>query len=209
MFGHKPSAGLIPNTGMWPSSSGEAARMLAIGPLARRAEDLMPLLRIMAGTDGEDQLAVPMELGDPGEVSLDGLSVTVVEDSSVRPIGRDLRDARERAAWRARVRRRTRANREPARLAICDAAVFGGAPGHRGRGRQRRRAAARGGGAVERPALAAVRTGGAHSRDELTLLAESLPSGAATRVSCWHGPARWLTSSSRRSATVCCCTPHS
>ena len=45
VFGHKPSAGLIPNTGMWPSSSGEAARMLAIGPLARRAEDLMPLLR--------------------------------------------------------------------------------------------------------------------------------------------------------------------
>jgi len=97
VFGHKASAGLIPNTGMWPSRSGEAARMLAMGPLARRAEDLMPLLRIMAGPDGQDQLAVPMELDDPGEVSLDGLSVTVVEDSSVRPIGRDLRDARERA----------------------------------------------------------------------------------------------------------------
>jgi fatty acid amide hydrolase 2 len=97
VFGHKPSTGLIPNTGMWPSSSGEAARMLAIGPLARRAEDLMPLLQIMAGADGQDQLAVAMKLDDPGSVSLDGLSVTVVEDSSIRPMGRDLRDARERA----------------------------------------------------------------------------------------------------------------
>jgi fatty acid amide hydrolase 2 len=97
VFGHKPSTGLIPNTGMWPSRSGEAARMLAIGPLTRRAEDLMPLLGIMSGADGQDPLAVPMELGDPSSVSLDGLMVTVVEDSSIRPIGRDLRDARERA----------------------------------------------------------------------------------------------------------------
>ena len=37
------------------------------------------------------------------------------------------------------------------------------------------------GGAVERSALAAVRAGGAHSPTKLTLLAESLPSGAATR----------------------------
>ena len=60
--------------------------MLAMGPLARRAEDLLPLLNIMAGPDGLDPLVTPMELGRPGEVSLDGLTVTVVEDSSLRPI---------------------------------------------------------------------------------------------------------------------------
>jgi fatty acid amide hydrolase 2 len=97
VFGHKPSAGLIPNTGLWPTTTGEAERMLAVGPLTRRAEDLLPLLRIMAGPDGQDPLATPMELGDPGTVSLDGLSVTLVEDSSVRPMARELRDARERA----------------------------------------------------------------------------------------------------------------
>src|SRR5581483_1087358 len=48
VFGHKPSPGLIPNAGMYPPTPGEAARMLQVGPLTRRAEDLMPLLRIMA-----------------------------------------------------------------------------------------------------------------------------------------------------------------
>ncbi len=97
VFGHKPSPGLIPNTGIWPSSSGDAERLLAVGPLTRRAEDLLPLLRIMSGPDGVDPQAVPMRLGDPSTVSLEGLLVTVVEGSSLRPMARDLRDARERA----------------------------------------------------------------------------------------------------------------
>jgi fatty acid amide hydrolase 2 len=68
------------------------------------------LLRVMAGPDGWDTNTVEMELGDPSTVSLDGLLVTVVEDSSTRPMSRDLRDARERAvgalvAAGARVRR--------------------------------------------------------------------------------------------------------
>src|SRR5579875_3611629 len=98
VFGHKPTPGLIPNTGVWPDTRGEAAQMLAVGPLARRAEDLLPLLQIMAGPDGVDLQAVAMELGDPASVSLDGLPVTLVEGSSLRPMSRDLRDARERAA---------------------------------------------------------------------------------------------------------------
>jgi fatty acid amide hydrolase 2 len=97
VFGHKPSAGLIPTTGQWPTTAGDAARMLAVGPMARRAEDLMPLLQVMAGPDGRDPISVPMELGDPSSVSLDGLQVTVVENSSIRSMSRDIRDARERA----------------------------------------------------------------------------------------------------------------
>jgi fatty acid amide hydrolase 2 len=110
VFGHKPTAGLVPNTGVWPSTAGEAQSMLAVGPLTRRAEDLFPLLKVMAGPDGWDTNTVEMELGDPSSVSLDGLLVTVVEDSSTRPMSRDLRDARERAvgalvAAGARIRR--------------------------------------------------------------------------------------------------------
>jgi fatty acid amide hydrolase 2 len=97
VFGHKPSPGLIPNTGLWPSTGGAAQSMLGVGPLTRRAEDLLPLLKIMAGPDGWDPQTVDMELGDPASVSLDGLRVTVVEESSRRPMARDLRDARERA----------------------------------------------------------------------------------------------------------------
>jgi fatty acid amide hydrolase 2 len=98
VFGHKPSSGLVPNTGMWPPSDGDAGRMLAQGPLARRAEDLMPVLRLLAGPDGEDPLARAAELGDPASVSLAGLRVTVVDDASLRPPSREMRDARERAA---------------------------------------------------------------------------------------------------------------
>lgn len=97
VFGHKPSAGLVPNTGLWPSTRGEAEHLLAVGPLTRRAEDLLPLLQIMAGPDGWDPLVVPIELGDPAAVSLDGLPVAVIEDSSLRPMSRALRDAREHA----------------------------------------------------------------------------------------------------------------
>jgi fatty acid amide hydrolase 2 len=97
VFGHKPSSALVPNTGMWPPSVGESGRMLGVGPLARRAEDLMPLLRILAGPDGTDPLTEQVSLGDPARVSLEGLSVTTVEEASRIPISEELRDARERA----------------------------------------------------------------------------------------------------------------
>jgi fatty acid amide hydrolase 2 len=97
VFGHKPSSGLVPNTGLYPPSVGDAGRLLGTGPLARRAEDLMPLLRIIAGPDGSDDLVRPATLGDPAKVSLQGMTVVTIEDSSRRPISRELRDARERA----------------------------------------------------------------------------------------------------------------
>jgi fatty acid amide hydrolase 2 len=71
--------------------------MLQPGPIARRAEDLMPLLRLMAGPDGHDPLAREIPFGDPADVALNGLPVTTVEDSSLLPMSRELRDARERA----------------------------------------------------------------------------------------------------------------
>jgi fatty acid amide hydrolase 2 len=97
VFGHKPSAGLVPNTGLWPPTTGESGRMLGTGPLARRAEDLMPLLRLIAGSDGNDPVATDVELGDPGDVPLRGLEVATIDDESVRSIDDALRDAREQA----------------------------------------------------------------------------------------------------------------
>ncbi len=98
VFGHKPSSGLVPNTGSYPATPGDdASRMLVTGPLARRGEDLMPLLRLMAGPDGVDHLTRSVELGDPATVSLEGLPVTTIENSSLLPMTRELRDARERA----------------------------------------------------------------------------------------------------------------
>jgi fatty acid amide hydrolase 2 len=99
VFGHKPSPGLVPNTGQFPSTEGEAARMLTMGPLARRAEDLMPVVRLISGPDGRDPRADEVvELGDPGAVELSGRRVLVADDASFVPPRRELRDARDRAA---------------------------------------------------------------------------------------------------------------
>ncbi|TVR04083.1 MAG: amidase [Deltaproteobacteria bacterium] len=61
----KPTGGLVPITGVSPHPRGKARRYATIAPLARRAEDLAPLLRILAGPDGEDRAAIPLRWRDP------------------------------------------------------------------------------------------------------------------------------------------------
>jgi fatty acid amide hydrolase 2 len=99
VFGHKPSPGLVPVTGQYPDARGDSARMLGLGPLTRRAEDLYPLLRLIAGPDGVDPLVRgQVELRDPAAVDLGRLDVILSEGASVLPVRRELREARERAA---------------------------------------------------------------------------------------------------------------
>ena len=99
MFGHKPSPGLVPNTGQYPASDlGESAYLLATGPLVRRAEDIEPFLRVVAGPDGEDTGCVEMELRDPAAVELEGLDVLVTDDATFTPVRGETRSARDRAA---------------------------------------------------------------------------------------------------------------
>jgi fatty acid amide hydrolase 2 len=88
VFGHKPSPGLVSMDATYPPASGEILRMVANGPLVRRGEDLLPVLRALT----------EQELGDPAAVSLDGLRVVISEDAFVSPIARELLAARERAA---------------------------------------------------------------------------------------------------------------
>ena len=98
VFGHKATEGVVPNSGQFPAAEGEVSRMLSVGPLARRAEDLMPVLRLIAGPDGADPYCRDVDLGDPADVSLDGLDVVVSEQASRVPVSRELREVRERAA---------------------------------------------------------------------------------------------------------------
>ncbi len=51
VFGHKSSGGRIPTAGQFPPTEGARTRILATGPLARRAEDLLPLVRLLADED--------------------------------------------------------------------------------------------------------------------------------------------------------------
>lgn len=111
VFGHKPTGGLVPSTGQFPNGESAALRrILTTGPIARRAEDLHPLLRILAGPDGHDPGCREAPLGDPAAVRLDELTVLDVPDNGVTPVHPELRAAQERvvrylADRGARVRR--------------------------------------------------------------------------------------------------------
>lgn len=97
VFGHKPTGGLVPCTGQYPAPEGDTIRMLGTGPLARRAADLMPVLRILAGSDGQDPCCADYPLGDPAAVSLQGLKVVVLP-TTWRRISKDLRRSLRDAA---------------------------------------------------------------------------------------------------------------
>ena len=104
VFGHLPTPGLVPLTGHFPMPEGELRRRLSPGPLTRRAEDLMPVLRLIAGPDGEDPWTEPQPLGDPADVDVRGLPVTVATHSSTFPLRPVLKRAIERAAQALEVR---------------------------------------------------------------------------------------------------------
>jgi fatty acid amide hydrolase 2 len=111
IFGHKPTGGLVPNTGQFPNAHGDARRYLTTGPLCRRAVDLMPLLRVLAGPDGVDEGCTRASLGDPDAVDLSRLSVLVVEGNGIIDVAPELLRAQWSAA-RSLERRGARVRRE-------------------------------------------------------------------------------------------------
>ncbi len=98
VFGHKPTGGLVPGTGQHPFAHGEALRYLTTGPLCRRAEDLWPIVKVLAGPDGEDEGCLDWELGDPDAVDLSGLKVLDIPTNGITRPWRELREAQVRAA---------------------------------------------------------------------------------------------------------------
>ncbi|XP_069025864.1 fatty-acid amide hydrolase 2-B [Embiotoca jacksoni] len=49
IFGHKTTPGVVSADNQYPPTSGRQHEYLSVGPMCRYAEDLLPLLRIMAG----------------------------------------------------------------------------------------------------------------------------------------------------------------
>lgn len=97
-FGHKPTGGLVPGTGQFPLAENEALRFLTTGPITRRAEDLYPFLRAIAGPDGEDEGCVAYELGDPDVVDLAGMPVLDIRDNGAVRVSAELQTAQARVA---------------------------------------------------------------------------------------------------------------
>jgi fatty acid amide hydrolase 2 len=87
VFGHKPTGGLVDNGGQYPLPNARSMPYLVTGPLARRAEDLAPLMR-----------ALGAEIGDAASVELAGLDVLTVEDDGRIEVSADLRAAQRAAA---------------------------------------------------------------------------------------------------------------
>ncbi len=90
VFGHKPTPGRVPNEGQYPIAHGAALRYLCTGPIARRAEDVWPLVKILAAEG-----APP---GDPRDVSMRELVVLDVAENGRLRVSSELRDAQVKAA---------------------------------------------------------------------------------------------------------------
>jgi len=94
LFGHKPSAGLIPNTGHFPVSQGDIDLYNTTGPLSRHAEDLWPLLTTLATPQVlHDRLG-----GTSDDITVADLDVYVVEQLGDHTPTPPLIEARQRAA---------------------------------------------------------------------------------------------------------------
>jgi len=80
IFGHKATGGLIPGSGQYPFPDGDGVKLLASGPLCRRAEDLYPLVKILAGPDGIDHGTVAREIKNPADVKISKVRVFYLEE---------------------------------------------------------------------------------------------------------------------------------
>jgi amidase len=82
--GIKPTSGRVPRTGHWPGYAGLFESFTQLGPIARRAEDLELVLRVIAGPDGEDPHVAPVELREAAAVDASSLRVAWFADNGIR-----------------------------------------------------------------------------------------------------------------------------
>ena len=73
--GIKPTSGRLPRTGHFPPSGGWIEALWQIGPMSRRVEDLVLMMRLLAGGDGVDPTASDMAFAPLDETGLHGLRV--------------------------------------------------------------------------------------------------------------------------------------
>lgn len=90
IFGHKGSPLLINNDGHFPTAHGQTLNYLSAGPLCRRAEDLEPLVRILAGANSH-------RLKPVKDVDLSKLRVFTVSPERGPKSTFDILDAQQRA----------------------------------------------------------------------------------------------------------------
>jgi len=80
LAGIKPTSGRLPRTGHMPGPGGWAQAVWQIGPMARRVEDVMLAMRLLAYPDGEDLWSPPVPLAEAGN-DLKNLRVAFYTDN--------------------------------------------------------------------------------------------------------------------------------
>ncbi|XP_055055856.2 fatty-acid amide hydrolase 2-B [Misgurnus anguillicaudatus] len=97
IFGHKTTRGVVSNDGQFPETSGLQDDYVSTGPMCRYAEDLLPLLKIMAGPNTDK-----LSLSD--KVDLKKLRFfTIVDDGGshvTMPVDHQLIEAQKRVVAR-------------------------------------------------------------------------------------------------------------
>jgi len=96
--GHKPTNTLVPQTGHYPPASGQLGKYMTPGPMARRVEDLFPILGVIAGPDGKDKYVREHDFGDPGAVDLKGKRVYYFTETGIAKAGHEVKRAVHLAA---------------------------------------------------------------------------------------------------------------
>ena len=97
--GLRPTAGLVPETGCWPSTRNTGMLdMNAVGPMARHIEDLALLLPVLAGRDDVDPFVHGPPPGTPETVDLARLRVGFYTDDGVFPVSQATAEAVRGAA---------------------------------------------------------------------------------------------------------------
>lgn len=79
---HKPTHGLIPNTGNIPIDGfGLASQLVSIGPMSRYVEDLILMMDVLSGPDGIDPHAVPVPFIKNKKFNLNDLKIAYFYDN--------------------------------------------------------------------------------------------------------------------------------
>ncbi|WP_213954597.1 amidase family protein [Variovorax sp. dw_954] len=102
LYGHKPSAGLLPSRGHdFPGAPSGAADVIAvIGPLARSADDIELALDVLAGPDVDDAAAWRLSLPPARHVQPNGLRVLVMTTHPCARASAEVQTAVEQTAQR-------------------------------------------------------------------------------------------------------------
>jgi amidase len=97
--GIKPTSGRVPRTGhIIGFAAGYGEPLTQLGPIARYVEDLLPLLKTIAGSDEYDPGVVDMPLADPKTVDVSRLRIAFHTDNGVKTAEEDVKKAVETAA---------------------------------------------------------------------------------------------------------------